>query len=65
MRQPFLSALDHMASHDHDITSNDLFGPFDLKNGQYYNKQEYSDVAYQLKAKDGRLYVSANLRSND
>ena len=32
MRQPFFSVLDHLTSHDHDLTSYDLFWPFDLKN---------------------------------
>ena len=32
MWQPFFSVLDYLTSHDHDLTSYDLFWPFDLKN---------------------------------
>ena len=36
LRQPFFSALDYMASDDHDLTSRDLFGPWKLKNFHTY-----------------------------
>ena len=36
MWQPFFSVLDYLTSHDHDLTSYDLFWPFDLKNSYYY-----------------------------
>ena len=36
MWKPFFSALDYMASDDHDLTSRDLFGPWKLKNFHTY-----------------------------
>ena len=48
----FFSALYHMTSHDHDLTSCDLFGPWKLKN---WKSTEYRHVAYQLKAKDSSI----------
>ena len=38
-----------MTSHDHDLTSRDLFGPWKLKN---WKSIEYRHVAYQMKAKE-------------
>ena len=36
MWQHFFAVLDHMTSHDHDLTSYDLSWPFNLKNSYYY-----------------------------
>ena len=51
MWQPFFSVLDYLTSHDHDLTSYDLFWPFDLKNSIIITKNKgmlhYKENMYQ------------------
>ena len=54
----FFSVLDHLTSHDHDLTFTDIFWPFDLKNNykNYHNYKEDRHVAYHMKAKDKSIF---------
>ena len=46
--QHSFSALDNMTTHDHYLTSPDLFGPWKFKN---WKSTEYRHVAYQITIK--------------